>query len=153
MPPNSDILSTGMNIRMGWWSLPSSKEPDCQLARSPHSSSLSPRRRQGTLCIYSHTHDQKVSLVSKHLFLPPAARCDIHEIIWHLPLAFCSMRTLALDTEQRVAYLAEASWQRKGREFKTAPHSQSSCEMNPSGRVQGQFSFLNLVGFLIGMVN
>lgn len=125
----------------------------CQLARSPHSSSLSPKRRQGTLCIYSHTHDHEVSLVSKHLFLPPAARCDIHNVIW--PSAFCSMRTLALDnsdTEQRVAYLAETSWQRKGREFKTAPHSQSPCKMSPSGRVQGQFSFLDRVGFLIGTV-
>lgn len=86
-----------------------------QLARSPHSSSLSPKRRQGTLCIYSHAHDREVSFVSKHLFLPPAARCDIHNAIW--PSAFCSMRTLALDnsdTEQRVAYLVEISWQRKG---------------------------------------
>ena len=57
---------------------PVSKVTRPQLVRSPHSSSLSSRRHQDLLCTYNCTHDQEVSLISKHIFLLPAARCDIH---------------------------------------------------------------------------
>ena len=105
------------------------KGTSCQLARSPHFSSLSLMRYPGhTVHLQPHAQDQECSLVSEHPSLLPSARCNIHN--HHLagtPFAFCAMPALALDSSVKTK-----GWQvwlksliEEGREINRAPRSQS----------------------------